>query len=221
MWADVKKNSSDFNAWTSLLTHVEQNVLLIGEFLHFSRSRLDRRCDSAHLLSDLHLSSVVSRHPKRSWRLPFIFRTLPLLLRILEKTCWSGAEKRSGRGGTRDGEVPRDLRERSPSHSSICWPLAAVYQLHQNKAQRSRGGGRGIESSIQASHWRECFCRDPVCHLLHAPEYTSLILAWITRELTPNRLPDSNSDRTDYGIRGSHGKQNNSSWLTLLLFMTN
>ena len=34
MWADVKKNSSDFNAWTSLLTHVEQNVLLIGEFLH-------------------------------------------------------------------------------------------------------------------------------------------------------------------------------------------
>ncbi|XP_003744754.1 pre-mRNA-processing factor 39 [Galendromus occidentalis] len=30
MWADAKKNSGDFNGWTSLLTHVEQNVLLIG-----------------------------------------------------------------------------------------------------------------------------------------------------------------------------------------------
>lgn len=31
LWTTVRKNSSDFNAWTALLGHVEQNVLLVGE----------------------------------------------------------------------------------------------------------------------------------------------------------------------------------------------
>ncbi|OQR78121.1 pre-mRNA-processing factor 39-like [Tropilaelaps mercedesae] len=30
LWTAVRKNSSDFNAWTALLGHVEQNVLLVG-----------------------------------------------------------------------------------------------------------------------------------------------------------------------------------------------
>lgn len=31
LWTEVRKNSSDFTAWTALLAHVEQNVLLVGK----------------------------------------------------------------------------------------------------------------------------------------------------------------------------------------------
>lgn len=153
MWADAKKNSGDFNTWTSLLTHVEQNVLLIGELIFPPKFR---RCHH-HYLGFLRqrpktFSYLIPRHSKRSRRVSLILRTLPLLLRLLEKTRRLGAEKCPGRRGTCHGKMSRNFRERPASHSFIGRPLATVHKLHQIKSQGSRGWGRAVAGFIQTSY---------------------------------------------------------------------